>query len=136
MVFKKVKDSFSKLWGNSGAMDEADYVEIDLGHEAKKSKILVRPFILKKFEDVNPILNSLREGYTIAVIDIKTLKAKDVIELKRAIAKIKKTADALEGAIAGFGENIIIVTPQFAEIYKSALPKIDLPSAAERKEIE
>ena len=33
---------------------------------------MVRTFILKSFEDVNEILNSLREGYTIAVIDIKT----------------------------------------------------------------
>lgn len=123
MVFKKVKDSFSKLLGSSG--EEPEYIEIDLGQEIKKSKIMVKPFVLKNFEDVNSILNSLREGYTIGVIDIKPLKAKDIIELKRAIAKIKKTADALEGSIAGFGENIIIVTPQFAEIYKSA-PKLDV----------
>jgi len=120
MVFKKVKDGFSKMWGNS-ASEDPEYIEIDLGQEIKKSKIQVRPFILKKFEDVNMILNSLREGYTIAVVDIKPLKAKDIIELKRAIAKIKKTADALEGSIAGFGENIIIVTPQFAEIFKVAM---------------
>lgn len=117
MVFKKVKSGFSKLLGGSEG-EEPEYIEIDLGQEVKKSKIIVRPFILKKFEDVNTILNALREGYTIAVIDIKRLKAKDIIELKRAIAKIKKTADALEGSIAGFGENIIIVAPQFAEIYK------------------
>ncbi len=118
MVFKKVKNGFSRLLGSSG--EDPEYIEIDLGQEVKKSKIMVRPFVLKKFEDVNIILNSLREGYTIGVIDIKPLKVKDIIELKRAIAKIKKTADALEGSIAGFGENTIIVTPQFAEIYKSA----------------
>jgi len=119
MVFNKIKSGFSKLWGNSEA-GEQEYIEIDLGQELKKAKVIVRPFILKKFEDVNDILNSLREGYTIAVIDIKALKSKDIIELKRAIAKIKKTADALEGSIAGFGENVLIVTPQFAEIYKAA----------------
>lgn len=74
--------------------------------------------VLKQFDDVNEILNNLREGYTIAVIDINPLKKKDMIELKRAIAKIKKTADALEGDVAGFGESTIIVTPNFAEIYK------------------
>jgi SepF-like predicted cell division protein (DUF552 family) len=123
MVFDKVKDGFSRFLGTSG--EDPEYIEIDLGQEVKKSKIMVRPFVLKKFEDVNHILNSLREGYTIAVVDIKPLKAKDIIELKRAIAKIKKTADALEGSIAGFGENTILVTPQFAEIYKSA-GKIDV----------
>ena len=114
-----LKDGLSKLFGNK-PVAEVDYVELDVaGQDLKKSKVLVRPFMLKTFEDVTPILNSLREGYTIAVVDIKPIKNKDVIELKRAIAKIKKTADALEGSIAGFGENIIIVTPPFAEIYKA-----------------
>lgn len=99
--------------------EEPEYIEIDLGKEVKKAKILVRPFVLKSYEDISPILNSLREGYTIAIIDIKPLRSKDIIELKRAISKIKKTADALEGSIAGFGENIIIVTPSFAEIHKA-----------------
>ena len=120
MVLNKIKGGFSRLWGGSPEVAEQEYIEIDLGQEIKKSKVIVRPFLLKKFEDVNDILNSLREGYTIAVIDIKALKSKDIIELKRAIAKIKKTADALEGSIAGFGENVLIVTPQFAEIYKAA----------------
>jgi len=115
MVFDKIKKSFSEAF--SGAEDP-EYLEIDLGKEMKKAKVIVRPFVLKSFEDVNPILNALREGYTIAIVDIKQLRTKDVIELKRAISKIKKTADALEGDIAGFGENTIIVTPQFADIYK------------------
>ena len=119
MGFKDIKEKFSNMLGQSS--EDPEYIEIDLGQEIKKNKILVRPFILKQFEDVNTILNALREGYTIAIIDIKPLKAKDIIELKRAIAKIKKTADALEGSIAGFGENVIIVTPSFAEIYKSAV---------------
>jgi len=122
MVFDRIKKAFG------GASDEPEYIEIDLGREAKKSKVIVRPFVLKTFEDVTPILNSLREGYTIAVIDIKQLRSRDVIELKRAISKIKKTVDALEGSIAGFSENIIIVTPQFADIFKaqgSSMPATD-----------
>ncbi|MBI2049947.1 MAG: cell division protein SepF [Candidatus Staskawiczbacteria bacterium] len=100
--------------------DSDEYVEIDLNsQEAKDAKIIVKPYILRQFDDVADILNGLREGYTIAVIDIKTLKSKDVVELKRAIAKIKKTVDAIEGSIAGFGENVIIVTPKFAQIHKT-----------------
>ena len=102
-----------------GKQDSEDYVEIDLSAaQANDNKVVVKPFVLKEFDDINAILNSLREGYTIAIIDIKPLKTKDIIELKRAIAKIKKTVDAIEGKIAGFGENIIIVTPQFADIHK------------------
>ena len=49
---------------------------------------------------------------------MKTIKSKDFIYLKLAIAKIKKTVEAMEGSIAGFGENIIIATPQFAEVQR------------------
>jgi SepF-like predicted cell division protein (DUF552 family) len=125
MVLDKIKEGLSQLFGKE---DEPEYIEIDLGQEVKKNKVVVKPFILRKFEDVNEILNSLREGYTIAIIDIKTLKKKDMIELKRAISKIKKTADALEGQVAGFGESVIIVTPSFAEIFK--------PQKVEKKKTE
>ena len=116
MVFERLKKSISGAF--SGGSEDLDYVEIDLGKEMKKAKVIVRPFVLKSYEDVNPILNALREGYTIAIIDFKPLKAKDIIELKRAISKIKKTVDALEGSISGFGDSIILATPEFAEIYK------------------
>lgn len=107
---------FRKLIGKE---DEEDYVEIDLDSaKPQENKVVVKPFILRQFDDINDILNSLREGYTIAVIDIKPLKTRDLIELKRAVAKIKKTIDALEGSIAGFGEHTIIATPQFAEIHR------------------
>ncbi|MBW6442450.1 cell division protein SepF [Patescibacteria group bacterium] len=116
MVFKKIRKFISEK-KSSGDFDE-DYIEIDLSQKEKENKVFVKLFVLKDYDDVNPILNSLREGYTIAVIEIKTLRQKDSIELKRAISKIKKTIDALEGNIAGFGENIVIATPSFAKIHK------------------
>ena len=124
MVFDKIKRAFSDSIGNADIDNE--YIEIDLGQEKKENKVLVKLFVLKQYEDVTEILNALREGYTIAIIDIKILRQKDSIELKRAVSKIKKTTDALEGSIAGFGENTIIVTPSFAKIHKEiAKPKKD-----------
>jgi SepF-like predicted cell division protein (DUF552 family) len=117
MVFDKIKKSFSNLKNNEEEFEE-DYLEIDVGKKEKEQKILVKLFTLNNYNDINSILESLRDGYTIAVIDIRVLRKKDSIELKRAISKIKKTADALEGSIAGFGENIVIVTPSFAKIHK------------------
>jgi len=108
-----------KFFGGAPKEEPAeDYLEIDLEKEERDSKVLVTLFVLKKYEDVNAILNVLREGYTIAIVDIKPLKQKDPIELKRAVAKVKKTAEALEGNIAGFGENLLIVTPSFANIQR------------------
>lgn len=115
MVFKRIRDALSGSFG--GESDSGDYVEIDLEQEEQVKKVKVKVYVLKQYEDVNNILNSLREGYTIAIIDFKILKQKDSIELKRAVSKIKKTVDALGGSIAGH-ENIVIVTPSFAKIYK------------------
>ena len=43
--------------------------------------------------------------------------------MKRAINKLKKTTDAIEGELAGFGDDYIIVTPSFASIYRSKQTK-------------
>ena len=120
MVFNKIK----RLLTGSSSGDESgeDYMEIDLGKEEKETKVLVKLFSLKQYEDVNDILNALREGYTIAIIDIKQLRQRDAMEVKRAVSKIKKTIEALEGNIQGFGENMVIATPSFASIHKHTEP--------------
>jgi SepF-like predicted cell division protein (DUF552 family) len=119
-----------KLLG-SPVEDTSDYIEVDVGREMpRKSKIVLRPFVLKTFEDTNRILEVMREGCTIALVDIKPLKTKDVVELKRAVSKLKKTVDALEGNIAGFGENIIIATPPFVDIFKASMPAPKAPPEA------
>lgn len=116
-LFSKIKESISGPNYEEEA-GEGGYVELDTDADDVKSKILVRPFSLTDFEDIKPILDALREGYTIALINIRPLKDKDLVELKRAINKLKKTTDAIEGEIAGFGEDYIVVTPSFAKIYR------------------
>jgi len=103
-----------------------DYLEIDTENlPEKRKKVMVRPFSVSDFADVKPILDTLREGYTIALVNIGPLKSKDLIELKRVVNKLKKTCDAIDGDIAGFGENWIVVTPGFAQVDRDAdIPKI------------
>lgn len=98
--------------------EEGGYVELDTDSDDVSSKVLVRPFTLDDFEDVKPILDSIREGQTIALVNIRALKDRDLVELKRAINKLKKTTDAINGEIAGFGDDYVVITPQFATIYK------------------
>ena len=126
MPIETIRKSLSGWFGGNSSIDE-DYLEIDVERRERKSKIVIRSFILRKFEDINDILAALREGYTIAVVDIKQLKSRDIVELKRAISKIKKTVEAMDGSVAGFGENTVIATPSFAEIYK---PCMSMPSGA------
>ncbi len=97
-----------------------EYVELDTEKDSETfSKVIVRPFTLEDFSDIKPILEALREGNTIALVNISPLKEKDLVELKRSINKLKKTCDAIEGDIAGFSEDYIVVVPSFAEIYRS-----------------
>jgi len=118
LSFKRMKKEHFDEDENVQATD--DYVELNTEAErGKGSRIIVRPFVMNDFSDIKPVLDSLREGYTIALVNIKPLKEKDLVELKRAVNKLKKTCDAIEGDIAGFGDDYIVITPSFATIYRS-----------------
>ena len=100
---------------------EEEYVELDTSsQEGSKQKVTVRTYSITDFADVKGILDALRDGTTIALVNIKPLKDKDLVELKRAINKLKKTCDAIEGDIAGFGDDYLVVTPAFAQIYRES----------------
>ncbi len=95
-TFLNIKNQFKRAFAKKPKQEPAgEYVE--LADEAsgaapkRTGKAQVRPFVMEDFEDIKPILNSLREGSTIALVNIKPLKEKDLVELKRAINKLKKT---------------------------------------------
>jgi len=118
----KLKDNVSgKEIGEFEA--EEEYLELDTEKEDGISKVTVRPFNIEDFSDIKEILDCLREGKTIALVNIKPIKDKDVIELKRAVNKLKKTCDAVDGDIAGFGEDYIVITPSFAKVYRTGEAK-------------
>ena len=122
-IFLRIKEKLSEKMGRENEEEEKAAEEyVELGPESieeGKAKIIVRPFVVEDFDDIKQILDVLREGYTIALVNIRPLKDKDLIELKRAINKLKKTADAIDGDIAGFGEDYIVATPSFASVYRS-----------------
>ena len=97
-----------------------DYVELDPAQLVKRTqdKVIVRPYVIEDFQDIKPAIDALREGLTIALINIKPIRDKDLVELKRAVSKLRKTCEAVGGDIAGFGEDWIVVTPSFASVYR------------------
>src|SRR3989344_7885007 len=121
-MFTKLKDKFLNSMRDDGmndALNGEDYVEIDTNKvRSPKEKIIIRPFTMNDFSDTKAILDALREGKTIALVNIRPLKDRDVVELKRSVSKLKKTCDAVEGDIAGFGEDWIVVTPNFAYVHR------------------
>ncbi|MEM4714394.1 MAG: cell division protein SepF [Candidatus Nanoarchaeia archaeon] len=114
-----------------------DYVELEADIKDKSSKVLVRPFTLTQYDDIKDILNAIRDGTTISVIDIAPLKDKDLSELKRAVDKIKKTVEANDGDIAAFGENFLLVTPAFAKVWRrSEVQKAEEPQKSSENKID
>ena len=100
---------------------EDEYVELnaDSMRGMENSQVTVRPFSISDFQDIKPILDAIRGRETVCLVNIRPLKDKDLVELKRAINKLKKTTDAVEGDIAGFGEDYIVICPDWARIYRS-----------------
>lgn len=132
--FSKIKKSIKKdSYDEDEGMDESEeYVELDTSKSGDSGqKVIVKPFVLEDFTDIKQILDALREGNTICLINIRPLKEKDLIELKRAINKLKKTCDAIEGDIAGFSDDYIVITPSFAEIYRSKGSTAEIKAAAD-----
>lgn len=132
-LFTKVKEKFMGTPEYEESAADEGYVELDTEAEEIRSKVIVRPFMIEDFEDIKPILDCMREGHTIALVNIRPLKEKDLVELKRTINKLKKTTDAIDGNIAGFGDDYLVVAPSFAEIYKSKQTK-DIQAEPEEPE--
>lgn len=135
--FSKIKKSIKKdSYDEDEGMDESEeYVELDTSRsDDSGQKVIVKPFVLEDFTDIKQILDALREGNTICLINIRPLKEKDLIELKRAINKLKKTCDAIEGDIAGFSDDYIVITPSFAEIYRSKGSTAEIKAAVDDDE--
>lgn len=95
-----------------------EWVELE-GVEYKTNvKMFIRILTLNDFSDVERVQNELRNG-NVVWLRIKPLKEKDMIELKRAIDRLKKTVMSLEGDIAGVDEDYVILTPEGVRISRS-----------------
>ncbi|MBI2671073.1 cell division protein SepF [Candidatus Woesearchaeota archaeon] len=121
-AFQKIKEKIAGF-GKDEFPDEFtdDFIEIDSSADANRprAKVTVKPYAVEDFSDIKQVIDDLREGYTIALVDIRSLRDKDLVELKRAVNKLKKTTDAMEGDIAGLGDHFLVITPSFAQIYRN-----------------
>lgn len=99
---------------------EEDYVELEQAPELEEEKkIIVQVERIGNIADSDRIQKKLREGY-IMLVKIKDLRDKDLEELKRAVERIKKTALAMNGDIAGIGEDWLLVCPTSAKVHREA----------------
>ncbi len=107
----------SKLFGKDfKQMSGEEFIELDTSEvETPSGKIPIRVDRMDDFSDSERIQKVLRNG-SIVLVKIKTLRGKDISELKRAIDKLRKTCVAINGDIAGIDEDWIVLTPAFAHV--------------------
>ncbi|NIM47374.1 MAG: cell division protein SepF [Candidatus Aenigmarchaeota archaeon] len=108
---------FEKLFGRGfKELSEEEFIELDTEDvETPSGKVPIRVDKMEDFSDSNRIQKHIRSG-NIVLVKIKTLRGKDISELKRAIDKLRKTCIAINGDIAGIDEDWVILTPSFAHI--------------------
>ncbi len=95
-----------------------DYVEMEQPEDPKEEKqMMIEVERLDGFSDSDRIQRKLREG-NILLVKIRDLKAKDTEELKRSVERIRRTCLAVNGDIAGLGDDWLLVTPAAAKIYR------------------
>jgi len=85
--------------------------------EKSDKRLLVEVERLDNYADSDRLQRKVREG-SILLVKIKELKAKDMEELKRAVEKLRKTCLAINGDIAGMGEDWLIMTPPSAKVHR------------------
>ena len=96
---------------------QEEYMDIQQQEEPMPQKSVVEVERLENLADTERLQKKVRSG-SIMLIKIKELKSRDMNELKRAIDRVKKTVVALNGDIAGVGEDWILVTPGHAKIHR------------------
>lgn len=110
-----IKDIFDKFRGDD------DYVELEPSQEEpEEKKIVVQVERIGDIADSDRIQRKVREGY-ILLVKIKDLRDKDMEELKRAVEKIKRTCLAVNGDIAGIGEDWLLVCPASAKVHRESV---------------
>lgn len=115
MVLDKLKE---KLLPQKKAEEPAPEYQ-EFGENAFKEESIVRVRIesLNGFADTERIQDMVRNG-SVVFLKIKDLRQKDITELKKSVDKLRKTTVAMDGDIVGVDEDMLIITPSFAKIYR------------------
>lgn len=109
-----LKETLGKIFpAKSGEGEE--FVEVNA--EPEQNNISVKIDSLASYADTDRVQQSLREG-TVIFLRIRDLREKDINELKKSVEKLRKTITAMNGDVVGVDEDFLILTPQYAKIYR------------------
>lgn len=97
---------------------EDEYVQLEHPQEEVQQKTrMVEVEKMESYADSDRIQKKVREG-GIMLVKIRDLRSRDVSELKRAVERVKKTCLAIDGDIAGVGEDWLVVCGSGAKVHR------------------
>ncbi|MBU2589455.1 MAG: hypothetical protein KKB39_01695, partial [Nanoarchaeota archaeon] len=82
-----MKKFLSWIKNKASAPGQDEFLEMEEMRPA--AKVTVKTYQLESFEDAKRVISDLRVGNIIGLVDMKPLREKDVIDLKRSIIKLK-----------------------------------------------
>ena len=128
-IFDKITSKMGKTFVVRAGSDRENYIELEEEMAKKTARILIKFFTIKDYAEVKPVLDTIREGYSIALIKIKPLREKDIGDLKRTISKIKRTCAAAQAEVVGIDENYVVTVPNFVDVVKgeTGSPSEEIP---------
>jgi len=107
----KIMDKFKNT-------NEEEYLQLDQAPEETGPKVkLVEIEKMDSYSDSDRIQKKVRDG-GIMLVKIRDLRTKDVSELKRAVERVKKTCLAIDGDIAGVGDDWLVVCGPGAKVHR------------------
>lgn len=95
------------------ALSDSDII---VNNPKRDYDVEVQVFVLDDYEHIRHILDTIRTETTMCLIDIHLLRNKDPDELKKAVDKLKKTIEAVNGELIGFHENWIMAVPKNVKV--------------------
>ncbi len=117
---KKVLDAVKKKLLGEEDLGDVPEEFVEVATSRQRPDYAVRTFSLKEYDNLKKVLKVLRTGRVITLIDVKPLKEKDMIDLKRAINKLKTVTAEIGGEIVGLTGDWIVITPHSVSFYKPA----------------
>lgn len=84
--------------------------------EIEKASVTIRVEKVKNFDDINRVINFMRDE-NIIFLDFSSM-AKNPDKLKESIEKLKRASDQFNSDIVGVGESYLILAPGFAKILR------------------
>ncbi len=105
------------IFGKQPDSNPEDRIELDENVFKEERNVSVGVENLTAFSDVERIQEKFREGKLI-FLRIKEMRENDINELKRSVERLKKTINASDGDIVGVDEDVLIVCPPFARVFR------------------